>query len=50
MFYSCEHIIEIPNFDTSNVKYMSYMLTQCRNLTTVPNFNTSKVTNMYEMF
>ena len=45
-------ILDVSNWDTSNVTDMEYMFYGCNNLTTldVSNWNTSNVTNMYAMF
>lgn len=50
MFSYCDNLINVPNFDTSNVKDMSGMFYNCTNLINIPNLNTSKVTNMAYMF
>ena len=50
MFERCSNLNTVPNFDTSNVKYMDGMFCNCKNLTTIPNFNTSNVINMSYMF
>ena len=50
MFYHCDILTSIPNFDTSNVTDMSYMFYRCYNLTNISSFNTSNVTNMSYMF
>ena len=53
MFFYCDNVTTIPNFDTSNVTDMSEMFSKYAypnsKLKSIPNFNTSKVTNMNEM-
>ena len=54
MFRGCSDITEmdLSNFDTSQVTYMSDMFSDCTSLTSLNllNFNTSKVTRMNYMF
>jgi surface protein len=54
MFYDCNKLtsLDLSNFDTSNVTYMSTMFYGCKNLTSlnVSNWNTSNVSTMYQMF
>ncbi len=50
LFYYCNNLITVSNFDTSNATDMSQMFYSCYNLTNVPNFNTNKVTRLYRTF
>lgn len=50
MFYNCNNLLTIPNFDTSKVTNMSNMFQNCGQLITIPQLNTSNVTNMRYMF
>ena len=54
MFYYCYDITEIDlsNFNSSQVTYMSSMFHRCSSLTSInfTNFNTSKVIEMWSMF
>ena len=44
--------LDLSNFDTSNVRDMSWMLTGCENITSIDlsSFDTSKVKDMHFMF
>ena len=50
MFYRCSSLtsLDVSNFNTSNVTYISSMFFRCSSLTSldVSHFNTSKVTNV----
>lgn len=51
MFDKYEYDIDVNNFNTSNVKDMSYMFINCKGrITGLDKFNTSNVTDMTEMF
>ena len=50
MFFECEQLITVPEFDTSKVKNMNYMFQSCSNLKNVALLNTTNVTEMSEMF
>ena len=54
MFSSCESLtlLDLSNFDTSNVTNMTYMFSDCGSLTSLDlsNFDTSNVTDMHCMF
>ena len=51
LFYNCNNLITIPNFNTSNVKgSLREMFSDCYNLTNISNFDTSNVTSMEIMF
>ena len=54
MFYSCSGLtgLDVSNFDTSNVIYMSYMFSGCNKLTSInlQNFDMSNVTSYSSMF
>ena len=54
MFQNCIKLINLDlNFDTSNVRDMSYMFNECNELKEINGinkFNTSKVTNMISLF
>ncbi len=54
MFNSCTKLtsLDLSNFDTRNVKGMTWMFHNCRALTNLDlsNFNTSQITTMYMMF
>ena len=50
MFYECHNLINVPNFNTSNVKYMDSTFSGCYNLIEIPNFNTSNVVDVSYMF
>lgn len=54
MFNECALLkeLDLSNFNTSNVEYMTYMFSDCELLKKLDlsNFRTSKVQNMYKMF
>ena len=54
MFYNCQNLtlLDLNNFNTSNVTNMSHMFHFCSKLTSLDlsNFDTSEVTNMQSMF
>lgn len=50
MFYKCNQLIEVPEFNTKYVRNMESMFYECTKLETVPLFNTDKVNNMEYMF
>ena len=54
MFCYCSSLtyLDLSNFNTNNVKDMSYMFCDCSSLTSLnlSNFNTNNVTNMSYMF
>jgi surface protein len=53
MFSSCSSLtsLNLSNFNTNNVKYMSYMFSHCSSLTSLnlSNFNTNNVKDMSYM-
>lgn len=50
LFYGCNNLLEIPEWNTENVTDMGNMFYQCWALTSIPLLNTSKVTSMAGMF
>ena len=54
IFFNCSSLtsLNLSNFNTNNVKYMSGMFCYCSSLTflNLSNFNTNNVTNMSGMF
>ncbi len=50
MFYSCQSLASVPQFNTAAVTNMGSMFSGCYSLTSVPLFNTSAVTSMSGMF
>ena len=54
MFYNCQSLtlLDLSNFDTSNIIDMGWMFQSCKNLASLnlSSFNTSKVTSMSSMF
>ncbi len=54
MFYKCSSLksLNLSNFDTNNVKHMSFMFCDCSSLIFLNlfNFNTNNVNNMSHMF
>ena len=54
MFWSCYSLtsLNLSNFNTSQVRYMTNMFYRCSSLTSLnlSNFNTSQVTDIYNMF
>ena len=54
MFSGCSSLtnINLSNFNTNNVKYMSWMFNGCSSLTNInlSNFNTNNVKDMSDMF
>ena len=54
MFSDCQNLtsLDLSNFNTENVQYMSSMFYECKNLTSLDlsNFKTKNVKDMSEMF
>lgn len=50
MFYDCQKLKYIPQFDIGNVTNMLFMFSGCRLLEEIPLLNTSKVTSFRQVF
>lgn len=50
MFWSNQHIINVPYFNTTNINNMHGMFGYCSNLEKVPQFDTKNVKDMSQMF
>ena len=50
MFYWCESLVSVPQFDTSMVTDMRGMFFECESLVSVPKFDTGRVIDMMAMF
>ena len=50
MFYNCNSLKSVPEFDTYLVSNFQGMFFGCKSLKSVPKFDTSNATNLYAMF
>jgi surface protein len=50
IFSGCKSLVEVPEFDTYEVKNMDSMFFYCTSLKEVPKLDTSKVKDMSHMF